>query len=149
MSCACAVRRATRAHAVLAVALKAIKAYAMPSSLGLLACDESATIPSILFSKKTVAVAAATWLLLVVFALTWRAHRWVAPLNNSRPPMAARCQALPGTYISGTQQQSINVQARQPGHPARAAVSAPNPDPLTVNLRAAKRLRHRPNLTLP
>eukprot|EP00962_Isochrysis_galbana_P060601 scaffold35214_cov129-Isochrysis_galbana.AAC.3 len=30
------------------------------------------------------------------FSHVARAHRWVAPLTNSRPPMAARCEALPG-----------------------------------------------------
>eukprot|EP00962_Isochrysis_galbana_P021065 scaffold6196_cov113-Isochrysis_galbana.AAC.8 len=69
-----------------------------------------------------------------------RAHQWVPPLNNSRaPPMAARCQALPGTHLSGTQPQ-LSGGTSNPGRPARA-VSHP-----TLNLRK-QRLRHRPNLT--
>eukprot|EP00962_Isochrysis_galbana_P006236 scaffold1683_cov125-Isochrysis_galbana.AAC.2 len=39
----------------------------------------------------------------VVFSCVARAHRWVAPLTNSRPPMAARCEALPSTHLSGIQ----------------------------------------------
>eukprot|EP00962_Isochrysis_galbana_P018743 scaffold5410_cov151-Isochrysis_galbana.AAC.3 len=46
----------------------------------------------------------------------------------SRPPMAARCQALPSTHLSDTQQQS---GTSNPGRPARA-VSHP-----TLNLRKA------------
>eukprot|EP00962_Isochrysis_galbana_P024795 scaffold7622_cov130-Isochrysis_galbana.AAC.2 len=37
------------------------------------------------------------------FSHVARAHRWVAPLTNSRPPMAARCEALPSTHLSGIQ----------------------------------------------
>eukprot|EP00962_Isochrysis_galbana_P024414 scaffold7488_cov149-Isochrysis_galbana.AAC.4 len=37
------------------------------------------------------------------FSHVARAHRWVAPLANSRPPMAARCEALPSTHLSGIQ----------------------------------------------
>eukprot|EP00962_Isochrysis_galbana_P000738 scaffold201_cov121-Isochrysis_galbana.AAC.18 len=37
------------------------------------------------------------------FSHVARAHRWVAPLTNSRPHMAARCEALPSTHLSGIQ----------------------------------------------
>eukprot|EP00962_Isochrysis_galbana_P013114 scaffold3751_cov117-Isochrysis_galbana.AAC.1 len=37
------------------------------------------------------------------FSHVARAHRWVAPLTNSRPPMAARCEALPSTHLSNIQ----------------------------------------------
>eukprot|EP00962_Isochrysis_galbana_P018777 scaffold5431_cov93-Isochrysis_galbana.AAC.2 len=37
------------------------------------------------------------------FSHVARAHRWVAPLTNSRPPMAARCEALPSTHLSSIQ----------------------------------------------
>eukprot|EP00962_Isochrysis_galbana_P031864 scaffold10410_cov144-Isochrysis_galbana.AAC.1 len=46
----------------------------------------------------------------------------------SRPPMAARCQALPSTHLSGTQEQS---GTSNPGRRARA-VSQPS-----LNLRKA------------
>eukprot|EP00962_Isochrysis_galbana_P029004 scaffold9231_cov134-Isochrysis_galbana.AAC.3 len=57
----------------------------------------------------------------------------------SRPPMAARCQALPSTHLSDTQQQS---GTSNPGRPARA-VSHP-----TLNLRKALATQTL-NLTLP
>eukprot|EP00962_Isochrysis_galbana_P053476 scaffold24912_cov109-Isochrysis_galbana.AAC.1 len=58
----------------------------------------------------------------------------------SRPPMAARCQALPSTHLSDTQQQS---GTSNPGRPARA-VSHP-----TLNSRKALLETQTLNLTLP
>eukprot|EP00962_Isochrysis_galbana_P031059 scaffold10099_cov137-Isochrysis_galbana.AAC.3 len=77
----------------------------------------------------------------VWFSHVARAHRWVAPLTKpSRRPMAARCQALPSTQLSDTQQQS---GTSNPGRPARAVSSHP-----TLNLRKALETQTQPDSSL-
>eukprot|EP00962_Isochrysis_galbana_P028867 scaffold9156_cov120-Isochrysis_galbana.AAC.9 len=76
---------------------------AIPSALGLSgACSEGAWsmlgLPCALTPLTPYPLKNPAW-----FSHVARAHRWVAPLTNSRPPMAARCEALPSTHLSGIQ----------------------------------------------